>query len=97
MKQEDVLLGVLVGAESAHAFSAFLPSAFTIKTFADTPQKIQALRLGYVPAISFSLLLGAGASLLIDNWWPLIATLIACVVMVTMYERIIAWQSGSAG
>ncbi len=91
METEKALISVMVALESAHSFSAFMPSAFTIRTFALTDdgqseQHISDLRAGYIPAIAYSLIIGWIASVLISSWWPLAGTLATAVFMVLVYE-----------
>jgi hypothetical protein len=54
---EDLLLAVFVAVEGVHSFSAFMPSAFTIRTFVRDREDITQLRAGYLPAVLFVLLL----------------------------------------
>lgn len=90
MTNEQTALTILVGAEAAHAFSAFMPSYFTIKTFPETQQDIAALRSGYAPAFFFNIVLGLAASWLTKNYTPMFAVLIASCGMVLLYEHAIA-------
>jgi predicted tellurium resistance membrane protein TerC len=83
---EKLLISGFVAVESAHAFSAFCPSIFTIKTFADTEDKKQAIRFGYVPAIVFSLVLAFVCSKIIRSWAPLWLAVFTDVFMVVNYE-----------
>jgi hypothetical protein len=83
----DLLLSVFVAVEGAHAFSAFMPSYFTVKKFADSDGDIELLRSGYQPAIAFNLLLGALVSLMIKSPLPSIMSVVVILFMVTLYER----------
>lgn len=98
LSPEAIGLSVMVAAESAHAFSAHLPSNFTIRAFAATgsPSEVQAklvaLRSGYAPAVRFAALLGLGASALARSLWPAIAAALGVGVMVYQYEQAIPGQ-----
>ena len=83
---DDLLLSVFVAVEGAHAFSAFMPSYFTVKKFASGDADRRSLRSGYVPAILFNAALGGTVSALTKNSKPLIFALIVCVAMVFLYE-----------
>jgi hypothetical protein len=86
------MLSIFTAAETAHAFSAFMPSHFTIKTFAlegdpaAVAVKLENLRSGYLPATLFGLLLGGVVSVLARSPLPLLASLGASAVMVLNYE-----------
>ncbi len=95
LSPEAVGLSIMVAAESAHAFSAHLPSNFTIRAFAATGReeevqvKLAALRSGYAPAVRFAALLGIGASVLARSIWPAVAAVAGTALMVTQYEQAI--------
>ncbi len=86
---ENILLSVFVAVEGAHAFSAFMPSYFTVKKFADGQEDRAALRSGYAPAILFNLALGGMVSALIKDAKPLIMSALVILFMVALYERAI--------
>ena len=85
--KEDILLSVFVAVEGAHAFSAFMPSYFTVKKFATDKEDLANLRSGYTPAIIFNLALGALVSLLIKDPKPMILSVMVIMFMVALYER----------
>lgn len=86
MTKESVGLTILVAAESGHAFSAFMPSYFTIKTFAGSAEGTANLRAGYPPAVAFNALLGTAVALLIGSWVPLLVALGASAILIGFYE-----------
>ena len=53
-----LIFSVFVAVEGAHAFSAFMPSYFTVRKFARDEGDLERLRSGYLPAILFNLGLG---------------------------------------
>lgn len=87
---EKLLTGIFVGVEGAHAFSAFMPSWFTIRKFSTQDQSdLARLRSGYVPAVIFNLVLGVTVSGLIKSAWPVLLSVLVCIFMVAMYESAI--------
>ena len=87
---ETTALGVLTAVESAHAFSAFLPSVFTIRTFAADPTAADRVRAGYPPAVAFAAALGLTVSYITRQPWPLLAALATAAGMVAVYEWALA-------
>jgi hypothetical protein len=83
---DDIAWSVVVGVESAHFYSAFLPSIFTIEKFGQQETDIRALRRGEVIATVFTLLLGWAAGELVDSPYPLYASLTIAVLMLAVYE-----------
>lgn len=82
-----LILGIFTAVEGAHAFSAFMPSWFTVRKFGtQTQEDINRLRSGYLPAITFNLLLGGTVSGLVKSTWPLLLSAIVTVFMIGMYE-----------
>lgn len=86
MPIEKVLLASFVAVESAHAFSAFCPSLFTIKTFATDEDKKNAVRIGYLPSVIFALVLGVVVSKLIGSWMPVVFSGATVAFMIGAYE-----------
>lgn len=91
--EQVIALTLLTAAETAHAFSAFLPSFFTIRTFAlqggldEVCLKLENLRSGYIPAVTFGLALGGVVSALAKSPLPLVGSALTAVFMVSQYER----------
>ena len=83
---DTLLLSIFVGVEGAHAFSAFMPSYFTVKKFAAEQSDKQALRSGYTPAILFNLILGGAVSGLTRDLKPFVIALVVIAFMLLMYE-----------
>lgn len=86
MNMDNILLGSFVAVEGVHAFSAFLPSIFTIKTFVKDEEGRDMIREGELCAVVFVAALGAIVSKLSDNLWPLILAGVAAAMMVGVYE-----------
>jgi hypothetical protein len=94
MNGEKILIGVFVGVEGAHAFSAFMPSFFTIKAFAHDAQDAARLRSGYTPATVFNLVLGGAVSALLRSGWPLLMSIAVSALMISAYESAINEATG---
>ena len=95
-----VALFVLVIAEIPNFWSGFLPSLFTIATFsggddAKVAHTKKWIRRGEVQAIGLSLALGAGASVLSGEPWPLIGSAGMCAYLAYQYEH--ALRQGTDG
>lgn len=92
MNKDIIALSLLAGGEAAHAFSAHLPSHFTIKSFAlddkngDVAQKVADLRSGYLPASVFGIAMGALVSYLAKSPLPLMASVGTTALMIVNYE-----------
>ncbi len=90
---EKIILGTFVAVEGAHAFSAFMPSWFTIRKFALASEDDKdRLRSGYIPAAAFNVILGTSVSLVIKTMWPLLFSVIVSGFMITMYEGALALE-----
>lgn len=85
MNDDNLLLSIFVGVEGAHAFSAFMPSYFTVKKFA-VEGDASKLRSGYVPALVFNLVLGGSVATLTKHTAPLVVSVLVSVFMIAMYE-----------
>lgn len=86
---DKLLLSVFVAVEGAHAFSAFMPSYFTVKKFAGDEGDKEALRSGYPPAVMFNLVLGAVVSAMAEDVRPLLFSIVVCISMIVLYEQAI--------
>lgn len=87
MNTEKALITIMVALEAVHGYSAFMPSAFTIRTFAlGDEQKIAELRSGYLPSITIAVAMGWIASEIVSSYYPLLAVMLTSGIMVTFYE-----------
>jgi hypothetical protein len=95
MHRDGLLVGIFVSIEAAFAYSAFLPSIYTIKTFgaSKTPQGVAAIREGEFVASAVALALGAVTSGITSSWLPLVLAVVAVVGMVSVYEAALAGRS----
>lgn len=83
---DEIMLSVFVAVEGAHAFSAFMPSTFTTLKFGGAAEDARKLRMGFIPAILFNLILGGTVSYFAGSKKPLVAALIVTGGMVGFYE-----------
>ena len=85
--EEKLIFSAFTAVESAHAFSAFCPSVFTIRQLANqTEEGKAAIREGYIPAIIFCVVLGLVMSKLSKSWLPLVFSAATAFFMVCSYE-----------
>ena len=86
VQREHVLLAAFAALESAHFYSAFLPSVMTIRKFARDQEAVEALRKGEAIATGFALALGWVVGELTDSHLPLLFTAITAISMLAVYE-----------
>ncbi len=86
VEREHVLLSAFAALESAHFYSAFLPSVMTIRKFARDGEALEALRKGEAIATGFAVALGWVVSELIDSYLPLVFTAATALAMLCVYE-----------
>lgn len=84
MKTEQLLISIFVAVESAHAFSAFNPSIFTIHRFRDQ-YTYEDIKKGCILASGFSLVIGGVASGIIHNYVPLAMAAATAALMSAAY------------
>lgn len=89
MKMNTAQLGlaILAAAEVPNFLAGMMPSLMTIRTFADDPEQIAALRRGEVVGSALSLAVGLGASLVSESPVPLLASTAVLGVLLYEYER----------
>lgn len=89
---EDILLSAFVGVESAHGFSAFEPSVFTIGSLVVPQGQQRLIRLGYIPAVTFSVALGGIVGAIRHSWLPIAFGLGTSAFMVFTYEMALRYS-----
>ena len=72
---------------SEHFFSTFLSSPWTTEKFAETEEDKAKVRRLYMYACATSLITAAILSCILNQWWPLLAAAILCLLYVVVYER----------
>jgi hypothetical protein len=90
MTQEQILLSVLTALESAHVYSALLPSIFTIGTFVTDERGVKLIREGELTATVAAFALGGIVAKFVNNPLPFYFTLVAIAGMLWTYERALA-------
>jgi hypothetical protein len=86
---------LLVAAEAPQAYSAFLPSIMTIRTFVGDPGAVADIREGELIGSAFVLLIGAAGSHLVGNSYPMIVAVFTAVIMVAIYEYALRGRRGN--
>lgn len=94
MSEDTLLLSVFVAVEGAHAFSAFMPSYFTVQKFAAASDDAGKLRSGYPPAVLFNLILGGIVSYIVKKPAPVLLAVVVSVFMIALYEGAIRKVGG---
>lgn len=80
-------LAILAAAEVPNFLAGMMPSLMTIRTFADDPEQVRALRRGELVGSVLALGVGLGASLIADSPVPLLASGAVLGVLLYEYER----------
>jgi len=93
--KDVIALSLLTAGESMHAGSAYLPSWFTVKSFAlqqlpgdplTVQQKVANFRSGYLPAVLFGLGMGVVVSVIAEHPLPVIMAAGTSTLMIAAYE-----------
>lgn len=71
---------------SEHFFSTFLSSPWTTEKFATTPEDKQKIRRYYAFACGASLVTAFILARILKQPWPIVATVILCLMYVSVYE-----------
>lgn len=85
MDTRDTALTLLVAVEGAHAYSAFLPSIFTIREFHNDATQTD-IRIGEMLATAFVIILGLIVAGIVDSHLPFWIALITAFAMINVYE-----------
>lgn len=83
---DKLMISVFMALEGIHAYSAFLPSIFTIKTFVESEEGVRMIREGEVMASAFLVTLAIVTGNLTKSWYPVIFGLVAGGSMLAVYE-----------
>jgi hypothetical protein len=71
---------------SEHFFSTFLSSPWTTGKFAETEEDKAKIRKYYMLACATSLITAFILGAILKQKWPVIATLVLCVMYIAVYE-----------
>lgn len=94
---DTVIISIFMALEGVHAYSAFLPSVFTIKTFVSTQGGVRSIREGELMASLFLVAISGATGLLTKSIWPPAFGLIAGAVMLAVYEKAIRESPAEGG
>ena len=94
---DAIVISIFMAAEGLHAYSAFLPSVFTIKTFVQDESGVKMIREGEVMASLFLLVLAATTSHLTKSKWPFLLAILAGIGMIGVYEFALARSPAREG
>lgn len=90
MGDDKVIISIFMGLEGVHAYSAFLPSIFTISTFVSDDYGVRKIREGEIMASAYLLALSLIVAKLLKSPWPAIVALATGAGMVAVYELALA-------
>lgn len=94
---DTIIISVFMALEGVHAYSAFLPSIFTIQTFVKTEGGKRHIREGEIMATLFLAALAVTTSYLTKSKWPAILALSAGAGMIGVYEYALAQAPVNTG
>ena len=83
---ELALTSLFVAYESAFAYSQFLPSIMTIRTFVDTPEKVASIRHGEIIGTVFTISFATLFSWILKSVLPLLMAALAVGFTLIAYE-----------
>lgn len=95
MNASEVGVVLLIAAEAPQAYSAFLPSIMTIRTFVGDEGAVYDIREGEVFGSAFVLLIALAGSMLTDSVIPFIIGILVIGVMVGVYEYALSGRRAS--
>lgn len=87
MNGQQLGLAILAAAEVPNFLAGMMPSLMTIRTFADDPEQIRALRRGEAVGSALALGVGLGASMVSESPVPFLASGAVLAVLLYEYER----------
>lgn len=90
----EVGVVLLVAAEAPQAYSAFLPSIMTIRTFVGDEGAVADIREGELLGSVFVAGIGVVGSMLAGSPWPVVVAILTIVVMVGIYEYALNGRRG---
>ena len=83
---EKIVISIFLALEGVHAYSAFLPSVFTIRTFVGSAEGRQMIREGELMASLFLGALAISVTTIIKSKLPLLLAALAGGAMLAVYE-----------
>jgi hypothetical protein len=83
---DKIIISIFMALEGVHAYSAFLPSVFTIKTFVSTEDGKKMIREGELMASIFLVALAFTTSAITKSPWPFLLAAVSGTAMIIVYE-----------
>lgn len=90
MSEDKLMISIFLALEGVHAYSAFLPSVFTIKTFVSTEEGVAMIREGEIMASIFLFALASTTVVITKSILPLLLGVITGAGMIAVYEYALA-------
>lgn len=87
---DKIVISIFMGLEGVHAYSAFLPSVFTIKTFVQDDNGVRMIREGEIMASAYLVVLAIAVGYITKSKWPVIMALVTGSAMIGVYEYALA-------
>lgn len=91
-RETKVSIALTVALNAGGIFPLFLPSIYEVRK-KSAPEDYADVRAGELMAAAYSLGLGAAASVVVGNGWPLATSLALAAAMILFYE--VALNTGS--
>lgn len=95
MNPADIGVTLAVIAQAPQAYSAFLPSIMTIRTFVGDDRAVKDIRDGEIFGSAFVLLIGAAGSMLTKKNGPFLVSLVSIAIMLGVYEYALRSRRGN--
>lgn len=87
---DKIIISIFMGLEGVHAYSAFLPSVFTIQTFVQDQEGVRMIRQGEIMASLYLVALAMAVGFITKSKWPVIMALATGMAMIGVYEFALA-------
>lgn len=97
MGDDVIIISIFMALEGVHAYSAFLPSVFTIKTFVQDDNGVKMIREGEIMASVYLVGLALATAYITKSKWPALMGLLAGAAMIVVYEYAVARCPAKAG
>jgi hypothetical protein len=81
-----IVISIFMGLEGVHAYSAFLPSVFTIQTFVQDNEGVKMIRQGEIMASIYLIVLAIAVGYITKSKWPVVMALATGTAMIGVYE-----------
>lgn len=83
---DKIVISIFMGLEGVHAYSAFLPSVFTIQTFVQDREGVKMIRQGEIMASAYLIVLAIAVGYITKSKWPVIMAFVTGAAMIGVYE-----------